>query len=199
MATTGATVHQHGVFDMVMAVLPFALIGCALLFGVLRYRRLRRSEPLGSSVTSEHPPGGIEIYRPFSAKVGWIRAVALVAAAAFTAGAVALIMASVRGQGPAIPFSILWFAALGWNAYWWLFRFVIQVEIDADELRWRTIVLRGSVPVAAVRRVRPSAFSRQLAVLEVDGARPLVVWVRYGFDRFMSAVQAAAPLVVVRR
>ena len=50
------------------------------------------------------------------------------------------------------------------------------------------------VAVTEVTRIRPSRLGqRQMAVVEVRGGRPLLVPVRYGFERLSEALRAAAP------
>ena len=53
----------------------------------------------------------------------------------FAVVAVVLLVAMVRGDGPPAWFGVLWLAALGWNAYWWLLRICTEVEVDSDTLR----------------------------------------------------------------
>jgi hypothetical protein len=111
----------------------------------------------------------------------------------FASVAIALIAATVLGNGPPVAFLVLWIAAFGWNAYWWSLRICIDVAVDGVTLTWRTAVLTGSAPVGDVLRVRPSRWSRQMAVIEVQGRRPLLVPVRYGFGQLAQAIAAAAP------
>ncbi len=103
----------------------------------------------------------------------------------------------VRGKGPPIAFAVFWLAAVGWNAYWWLIRTCIEVRVDADSLQWRAPLRPGSAPLTDVRRIRKSRMSRQLAVIELQGRRPLLVPVRYGFSQLEAAVSAGAPMAVI--
>ena len=111
----------------------------------------------------------------------------------FAGVAIALIAATVLGNGPPVAFLVFWIAAFGWNAYWWSLRICIEVAVDGLALNWRTAVLSGTAPVESVLRIRPSRWSRQMAVLEVQGRRPLLVPVRYGFGQLTQAIAAAAP------
>jgi hypothetical protein len=111
----------------------------------------------------------------------------------FVGVAIALIGATVFGNGPPVAFLVLWIAAFGWNAYWWSLRICIDVAVDERTLSWRTGVLSGTAPVEDVLRVRPGRWSRQMAVIEVRGRRPLLVPVRYGFGRLAQAIAVAAP------
>src|ERR1700712_4659377 len=111
----------------------------------------------------------------------------------FAGVAIALIAATVLGNGPPVAFLVFWIAAFGWNAYWWSLRICIEVAVDGLALNWRTAVLSGTAPLESVLRIRPSRWSRQMAVLEVQGRRPLLVPVRYGFGQLTQAIAAAAP------
>ncbi|MDQ1661833.1 MAG: hypothetical protein QOJ68_1813 [Blastococcus sp.] len=111
----------------------------------------------------------------------------------FLGVAIALIAATVLGNGPPVAFLVLWIAAFGWNAYWWSLRICTEVSVDGLTLNWRTGVLSGTGSVGDVLRVRPSRWSRQMAVIEVQGRRPLLVPVRYGFGQLVQAIAAAAP------
>jgi hypothetical protein len=111
----------------------------------------------------------------------------------FAVVAVALLVATVSGNGPPIAFLVFWLFAFTWNAYWWSFRLCTEVSADAGVLRWRTGLLAGQAPMSAVRAVRRSRWSPQFAVIEVDGRRPLLVPVRYGFGQLTRYIAAAAP------
>jgi hypothetical protein len=115
----------------------------------------------------------------------------------FAVAAVGMIVAVVRGKGPPIAFAIFWLAAVAWNAYWWLFRTCIEVRVDGVSLDWRAPLRPGAAPVGDVRRIRRSRMSRQLAVIELQGRRPLLVPVRYGFAQLQNAVAAGAPQAAI--
>jgi hypothetical protein len=107
--------------------------------------------------------------------------------------AVALVVATVLGNGPPVAFLAFWLFAYAWNAYWWSLRLCTEVSVDTGVLRWRTGVLAREAPMSAVRAVRPSRWSPQFAVIELDGRRPLLVPVRYGFGRLARSIASAAP------
>jgi hypothetical protein len=107
--------------------------------------------------------------------------------------AIAAVVMIVNPGGPPVWFLVLWIAALGWNAYWYLVRFATSVEVDGGTLRWRTPLRRGSAPVTAIRRVRRQRFGSQVAVIELDGAPNVYVMVWYGFAGLVDDLRAAAP------
>jgi hypothetical protein len=115
----------------------------------------------------------------------------------FAVVAVALIMATALGNGPPVAFLAFWLAAFGWNAYWWSLRICLEVGVDGLTLNWRTAVFSREAPVGDVVGVRPTRWNRQMAVIELQGRRPLLVPVRYGFGQFTQAIAAAAPHAAV--
>jgi hypothetical protein len=117
----------------------------------------------------------------------------LVVFAAFGAAAVGLVVAVVRGDGPPLWFAVLWLAGVAWNAYWWLGRTCVQVQVDSPTLTWRTPLTGGTAALHDVLRIRSSRMSRQLAVIELRTHRPLLVPVRYGFGGLERAIAAGSP------
>jgi hypothetical protein len=115
----------------------------------------------------------------------------------FTGAAIGLIVATVRGSGPPIAFVVFWLFAFGWNAYWWGWRVCTEIVVDSVTLSWRTALLSRQAPVVDVVRVRVSRMTRQLAVIELKGRRPLLVPVRYGFGQLTQAISGAAPHATV--
>ena len=111
----------------------------------------------------------------------------------FAAVAVALVVAAARGNGPPVAFLVFWGFAFAWNAYWWSLRTGVEVGVEGGTLRWRTALLTREAPMSAVRAVRRSRWSAQLAVIEMDGRRPLLVPVRYGFGQLAQSIATAAP------
>jgi hypothetical protein len=116
-----------------------------------------------------------------------------------TAIGVVIVVTTVRGGGPPVVFLAFWFAALCWNVYWWGWRVCTDLTVDGVTLRWRTALLSRQASVGDVVRVRPSRMNRQLAVIELQGRRPLLVPVRYGFGELTRAIAAAAPHAAVER
>src|SRR4051812_48913336 len=117
----------------------------------------------------------------------------------FAVVAVVLAVAPVRGAGPPVAFLVLWLFVFGWNVYWWTLRICLEVGVDGRTLNWRTGVRGGQAPVDDVTCVRPSRLNRQFAVIELQGRRPLLVPVRYGFGELTAAIAAAAPHASIDR
>lgn len=106
---------------------------------------------------------------------------------------IGMLVATTRGSGPPVAFVAFWLAAFCWNAYWWGTRVCADIGVDGVTLRWRTALLSRQAPVGDVVRVRPSRMNRQMAVIELQGRRSLIVQVRYGFGELTKAIAAAAP------
>ncbi|MGY1841438.1 MULTISPECIES: hypothetical protein [unclassified Modestobacter] len=117
--------------------------------------------------------------------------------AVFAVAAMWLVAATVRGDGPPLVFLLLWLGALGWNAWWFLFRISVELRVDGARLHWATPLRRGTVSLLDVALVRRSRLSPQLAVIELRTGRPLVVPVRYGFAALEREVVAGSPGAVV--
>lgn len=115
----------------------------------------------------------------------------------FAVAAVMVVIATVRGDGPPVWFTALWLAALGWNAYWWLIRTCSEVRTDASTLEWSTPLGHGEVPLFDIVRVRSSRLGRQIAVIELQGRRPLLVPVLYGFSQLARFIGDNVPPGVV--
>lgn len=91
-------------------------------------------------------------------------------------------------------FLVLWSGAFAWHAHWWAFQVCTEVRVEAGRLAWRTMLRSGDAPVTDVTRVRPSRWGqRQMALVEVSGRRPLLVPVRYGFERLSLVWQTPFP------
>jgi hypothetical protein len=134
-------------------------------------------------------------YRPTGR---WGRVLLLLGFAVFVAAAVWLVLRTVRGEaGPPVVFLALWLGILVWNAYWWLFRVCVEVRVDGTTLEWAAPLRRDRAPLGDVVRIRPSRAGRQLAVVELQGRRPVMVPVRVGFGRLERAIEAGAPKVVI--
>jgi hypothetical protein len=113
----------------------------------------------------------------------WGGSLPLLGFAVFAASAVVLTVTTVVvDEGPPVWFVALWLAALAWNAYWWLLRTCVEMRVEGSTLEWSAPLRRGQPPVADVIRIRPTQFGRQLAVVELQGRRCLLVPVRVGFS-----------------
>lgn len=94
-----------------------------------------------------------------------------------TIGGVSILVQTLSGNaGPSLFFLVFWFAALGWNIYWWLFRIAYRVELVGDTLYWWAPLSRGEVPVAAVESVGRSFGARSTCVLRATGHRSVTVF-----------------------
>jgi len=111
----------------------------------------------------------------------------------FTVGAVIMIVAMIRGSGPPVWFGIAWLAVLGWNGYWWLLRTCTLLVVSDGQLRWRTLLRGGTVPLTDVRSVGRSRLGSQFATIQLHGTPSLQVPVHLGFARLTAALKSGAP------
>ncbi|MGY2079970.1 hypothetical protein [Modestobacter sp. SYSU DS0657] len=132
-------------------------------------------------------------YRPFRG-ARWLIPLLF---AVFGVVAVGLIIATAQGQGPPLLFLLLWLGALGWNAWWFLVRTCVELEVTGAQLHWATPLRAGAVPLLDVARIRRSRLSDTLAVIELRTGRPLMVPVRYGFAAVEREIVAGSPGVEV--
>lgn len=78
----------------------------------------------------------------------------------------------------------------------WLFgtRFAHTVTVGVDgDLRWRSLLRRGRLDVATMRRVRPARFEKTMLVLEGPAGRGPFVAGGQGLAAFVDALRAARP------
>jgi hypothetical protein len=111
--------------------------------------------------------------------------------------AVALVVVAPWGRsgGPAVAFTCVWIALMGWTAHWFLFRVAYELELDGDRLRWRAPLRSGEVALADLTRV-----STRGNVGVIAGARHqrVMVLARKGLTGFTAALVAARPDLEVR-
>jgi hypothetical protein len=111
----------------------------------------------------------------------------LVFAALLVGGVFGVVASLTRPDGPSLLFMALWIGALGWNAYWWLWRISYRLEVDGDRLRWMTPLRNGEVLVSDVQAIR-SGWLNQLAVIEVRDNADITSLSRSGISEFASAL-----------
>lgn len=95
--------------------------------------------------------------------------------------------AVTRPDVPTLLFVPLWIAALGWVAYWWLWRLSYRLEVDGDRLRWSTPLRSGEVRVSDVQGIR-SGLLGQNAVFEIRDRPDITCLMRGGFLEFATAL-----------
>lgn len=137
-----------------------------------------------------------------SADVTWSQPVLQIAFVLFvmTVLVIAGIFLAVRtisGQpGPPVWFAALWFLALGWSMYWWLFRVAYRVELVGRTLNWRAPLRRGSIPVDAIERVGRYVGASSMWVLRGTGHASVVVPTqRRDFTPMLEALNRLNPTV----
>lgn len=118
------------------------------------------------------------------------------------AGVAMLVNLVVGGTGPPAAFVILWLAAYGWNAYWWLFRIAYEVGVvDGSILRWRSITSSRQVPLPRVTGIRTPLppFGFGLKRIVVDGDRSPLIIANQGYLDVVEMIAQARPDLVITK
>jgi ABC-type sugar transport system permease subunit len=114
--------------------------------------------------------------------------------AVFTLVAVLMLAQTLRGD-TTLPLVLMigWFVALVANAYLWLFRFAGELDIVGDVLMASGVVMKRQIPLERIVRIRPMRGATSIAVIEVDGQRPVITLDAFGFRRFVDEMRARRP------
>ncbi|MEN0083691.1 MAG: hypothetical protein AAGC66_02885 [Leifsonia sp.] len=117
--------------------------------------------------------------------------------AVLTFGGISILGQTIAGRpGPPLFFMVVWFAALGWNVYWWLFRIAYRVDLVDGVLTWRAPLARGSLPVNAIDRVGRFFGAPYTCWLRANGHRSVVVFTQLrSFDSMLRALNQLNPAV----
>ena len=141
----------------------------------------------------ENPTGD----ETWSVPIAWIAFLVLIWAVMVLAGVSIVTQTAVGRPGPPLFFMVLWFAALGWNVYMWLFRIAYRVELVGGELTWRAPLAGGSVPASAIDRVGRFFGAPSTCALRADGHRTVIVFTQLrSFDpmlRALNRINSAVP------
>ncbi|WP_431247187.1 hypothetical protein [Leifsonia xyli] len=110
------------------------------------------------------------------------------------AGVSAVVQGFAGRHGPPIGFMVIWFAALGWNVYWWLFRVAYRVELVGRTLYWRAPLRSGTMPVDSVDSVGRFFAAPYTCVLRARGHASLVVFTQLrSFEPMLDALHSLNP------
>lgn len=132
----------------------------------------------------------------WSLPVAWVGFQLLAMSVLVIIGVSILVLTMTGHAGPPLWFLVLWFGGLGWNAYWWLFRFAYRVELVGTTLRWKAPLASGALPVSAITSAGgfPGAFF--VWVLRAPGHRSLVVFAQFrAFEPMLDALNRLNPAV----
>jgi hypothetical protein len=123
----------------------------------------------------------------------------LIGFAGFLAISVALpFLPFQRDDGPPVWFIAVWYFALVWNGYWFLFRLCYRIELDGGVLRWFTPLRHGAIALSDLVSIGSNPLMYQIAAFRPKNGQRIVVQVRNGLKEFVDEVKAQAPEVVVR-
>ena len=136
----------------------------------------------------------------WSVPVVWVLFVLALLTMMVVAG-VSIVAQSFAGRpGPPLAFMAPWFAALGWNVYWWLFRVAYRVELIGRTLQWRAPFRSGTIPVDAIESVGRFFFAPYTCVLRATGHTSLMVFTQLrSFAPMLEAVHRLNPAVPDRQ
>lgn len=117
----------------------------------------------------------------------------------FGVAAVMLLVQVARGEESLTdPVVLFWFAALAWNAYWWLFRVVYSLKLRDGVLEWEAPLRRGRIPVTDLTALRPMRLLPNVIVVRHRGGQPLLVLPAKGMADFAAEVRRSRPDLAVR-
>jgi len=118
----------------------------------------------------------LSVGESWSTPAVWVPFLLFILGVLLFSGAFIVVRILAGQSGPPLLFMVFWFAALGWNIYWWLFRVAYRVDLVGDSLHWRAPLNRGIMPVAAIESVGPFFGSRSTCVLRGSGHQSVMVF-----------------------
>jgi hypothetical protein len=90
-----------------------------------------------------------------------------------------------------LPFLVIFVAGWAYLSYWIAFRAIYRLDLTAAELRWKSLVRSGAIPLSQLESVR---FRRAgQVVISSAGRKPLRVAARAGMAEFIADLKQAAP------
>ena len=125
----------------------------------------------------------------YRSPVWWVTPVVL---SVFGVVAFFMVVAALSGGGPPVPFLLFWLFAVGWNAWWFLFRIGHTVHVENGMITWRSILRVRQLPLTELTgNSRSINFGDKLLVRTGPN---LLVWVGdRGWSRFLSTLNDAHP------
>lgn len=132
----------------------------------------------------------------WSLPVAWVGFLVLIMAILAVAG-VSLLVQTVAGHaGPPLWFLVIWFAFLGWNVYWWLFRVAYRVDLVGETLHWKAPLNSGELPVSDITSVGRFWGTVFTCVLRAPGHQSVVVFTQLrSFEPMLAALNRLNPAV----
>jgi hypothetical protein len=118
---------------------------------------------------------------------------------AFGVATVVLLVLMLTGdESPTDPFVLFWLFALGWNAYWWLFRVVYSLTLRNGALEWEAPLRRGRIATTDLTAFRPMRLLPNVVVVKHTGGRPLLVLAGKGMADLAAELRRSRPDLEVR-
>ena len=118
----------------------------------------------------------------------------------FGTAAVFLVVATFTGGDNAPPtlFVVFWLGALGWNAYWWLFRLAAELMLDADSIDALSPLGTRRVAPRDLTAIRPMRLASSVAVFEVASERPILMMATKGIHEFTNEIARRRPELLIQ-
>jgi len=136
----------------------------------------------------------------WSLPVVWVWFQLLIMSILVVAGVFILVRTATGHAGPPLWFLALWFGALGWNIYWWLFRTAYRFELGGETLRWKAPFASGALPVSAITGAGRFLGTPSTCVLRASGHRSLLVFTQLRtFDPMLTVLNRLNPAVPPHR
>ena len=89
-------------------------------------------------------------------------------------------------------FAVIVFVLIGALAYIALVRTAVALSLDSGQLHWKAPLAKGSVPVEAVRRMRPVLGTAAMKI-DVADRRPIFVTTCRGLDELGNVLEKTIP------
>jgi hypothetical protein len=131
-------------------------------------------------------------------RLRYFRFLVAVVLGGFSLAAAGLIFALVRGGSVQVAFVFLWLGMYGWNVYWFGFRVAYSVCLQGDRLAWHCLFSSGDTAYDRLRGVRPMVMASNVALVEIAGHRPVLLFAARGLAQFTAELRGAAPHISVR-
>lgn len=132
----------------------------------------------------------------WSLPVAWVGFQLFIMSVLVVAGVSILVQTLTGHAGPPLWFLAIWFGALGWNVYWWLFRVAYRVDLVGETLHWKAPFNSGALPVSAITGAGRFFGTFSTCVLRAPGHQSLIVFTQLrSFEPMLAVLNRLNPAV----
>ena len=107
-------------------------------------------------------------------------------------------MSSQNGSSWPWPSLVFFLGIFGWNAYWWLFRVALRLDVSEGWLTWQTALRSGRDPIASVMEIRPLRGAGGCPAIVLAEGSKIPVLPGRGFRTFAEALGEQRPGIPIR-